>query len=105
MTLHRMKLVTVICEALAHEPLVRLLTECGAHGDTVFSKEGAGAKGGRPGDIAEFGNIQLKAIVPPAVAEALLTRREAGFFPRYAHHLARERRAHAAPGEVLRLFR
>jgi nitrogen regulatory protein PII len=83
MTLHSMKLVTVICEALAREPLVRLLTECGAHGYTVFPVEGAGAKGGRPGDIAEYGNIQLEAIVPPAVAEVLLTRLETDFFPRY----------------------
>lgn len=79
-----MKLVTVICEALAREPLVRLLTECGAHGYTVFSVEGAGAKGGRPGDIAEFGNIQMEAIVPPTVAETVLARLEAEFFPRYA---------------------
>lgn len=84
MTLHPMKRVTVICEALAREPLVRLITECGAHGYTVFTVEGEGAKGGRPGDIAEFGNIQIEAIVPPAVAEALLTRLEVEFFPRYA---------------------
>lgn len=83
MTLHPMKRVTIICETLAKEPLVRLLEECGAHGHTVFNVEGSGAKGGRPGDIAEFGNIQLDAIVPPAVAEAVLARVQAEFFPRY----------------------
>jgi nitrogen regulatory protein PII len=84
MTLHPMKLVTVICEALAREPLTRLLEDVGAHGYTLFPVEGKGAKGGRPGDIVEFANIQLEVIVPTAVAEKLLERLEHEFFPRYA---------------------
>ena len=84
MTLHPMKLVTVVCEALARDALVRLLEQCGAHGYTIFSVEGSGAKGGRPGDIVEFGNIQMEAIVPPEVADNFLTRLQDEFFPRYA---------------------
>jgi nitrogen regulatory protein PII len=84
MILHPMKLVTVICEALAREPLTRLLEDVGAHGYTLFAVEGKGAQGGRPGDIAEFGNIQVEVIVPPAVAEKLLERLQREFFPHYA---------------------
>ena len=79
-----MKLVTIICETLAREPVTRLLDEVGAHGYTLFAVEGKGAQGQRPGDSAEFGNIQLEVIVPPAVAEQLLQRLQAEFFPRFA---------------------
>ena len=84
MNTHPMKLVTIICEALAREPVTRLLDQVGAHGYTLFAVEGKGAQGQRPGDIAEFGNIQLEVIVPPAVAEQLLQRLQAEFFPRFA---------------------
>jgi nitrogen regulatory protein P-II 2 len=84
MDTHPMKLVTVVCEALAREPVQLLLSEVGAHGYTVFQVEGAGAQGERAGDIREFGNIQLEVIVPPAVAEKLLSRLQREFFPRYA---------------------
>ena len=83
MNTHSMKLVTVVCETLARDPIQALLAEVGAHGYTVCAVEGAGAKGERAGDIREFGNIQVEAIVQPAVAERLLSRLEREFFPRY----------------------
>lgn len=79
-----MKLVTIICEALARDAVTRLLSQVGAHGFTVFQVEGTGAKGERTGDIQEFGNIQFEVIVPAAVAEKLLERLQQDFFPRYA---------------------
>jgi len=84
MKLHPMKLVTVVCEALARDALVRLLTEVGAHGYTLFPAEGQGAQGRRTDDIREFSNIQMEVIVPPEVAERLLAQVEAEFIPRYA---------------------
>lgn len=84
MKTHPLKLVTVICEALAGEPLRELLAEVGAHGYTLFTVEGDGSWGRRAGDIEEFANIQLEVIVPPAVAETLLTRLEKEFFPKFA---------------------
>jgi nitrogen regulatory protein P-II 2 len=84
MNTHPMKLVTVVCEALAREPIQALLNEVGAHGFTVFQVEGAGARGQRTGDILEFANIQVEVIVPPEVADKLLTRLEREFFPRMA---------------------
>jgi nitrogen regulatory protein PII len=84
MNLHPMKLVTIVCEALAREPLMALLREVGAHGYTMFTVEGSGAKGPRVADIQEFANIQVEIIVPPAIADQILARLEKDFFPRYA---------------------
>jgi nitrogen regulatory protein PII len=84
MTTHPMKLVTVICEALAREPLERLLEEVGAHGYTLFTVEGRGTQGRRTGEIDAFANIQVEVIAPGAVAAELLARLEQDFFPRYA---------------------
>ena len=84
MNTHPMKLVTVVCEALAREPLEALLLEVGANGYTLFTVEGRGAKGARVADIHEFANIQVEVIVQPGVACELLARLEKEFFPRYA---------------------
>jgi len=84
MNTHSMKLVTIICEALAREPLKKLLTETGAHGYTLFAVEGDGSQGRRSADIQEFANIQLEVIVPAAVAEKLLGRLEKEFFAKFA---------------------
>jgi nitrogen regulatory protein P-II 2 len=84
MNLHPMKPVTIVCEAIAREPLTALLHEVGAHGYTLFTVEGSGAQGQRVADIQEFANIRVEVIVPPAVAGRLLGRLEKDFFPRYA---------------------
>lgn len=84
MTTHPMKRVTIVTEALAREPIKRLLTDIGAHGYTIFAVEGAGAQGERPADIAEFGNIQVEVVLQPAAAGELLQRLHRDFFPRYA---------------------
>ena len=79
-----MKLVTIVCEALAREHLTRLLTEAGALGYTMFSVQGTGAKGSRVADIEEFGNIQIEVIVPAPVAERLLERLNRDILPHFA---------------------
>lgn len=79
-----MKLVTIVCEALAREHLTRLLTEAGALGYTMFSVQGTGAKGSRVADIEEFGNIQIEVIVPAPVAERLLERLREDILPHFA---------------------
>ena len=84
MNSHPMKLVTIIGEALARQPLKKLLTEVGAHGYTLFPVEGNGSQGHRAADIQEFANIQVAVIVPPAVADTLLARLEIEFFPKFA---------------------
>jgi len=84
MNTHHMKLVTIICEAFAREPLKKLLAEAGAHGFTLFAVEGDGSQGCRMADIQEFANIQVEVIVPPAVSEKLLARLETEFFAKFA---------------------
>ena len=79
-----MKLVTVICEALVREPLLRLLSEVGAHGYTLFDVEGDGRQGRRSGEIQEYANIQVEVIVQPEVAEKLLERLQKEFFAKFA---------------------
>ena len=78
-----MKLVTIVCEAYAQEPVTKLLRDVGAHGWTLFSVEGDGSRGQRPADIREFANIQIQVVVQPEVAPALLERLQSEFFPRY----------------------
>lgn len=84
MTLHPMRLVTVICEAVLEERIVEVLRECGAHGHTAFDVRGSGHQGQRNADIAESGNVQIEVIVKPATAEAMLTRLHSEFFQDYA---------------------
>ena len=78
-----MKLVTIVCEAYALEPLKTLLREVGAHGWTHFAVEGAGEGGERAGEMKEFANVQIEVVLQPAAAQALLARLEREFFPHY----------------------
>lgn len=78
-----MKLVTIICEAHAREPVTEMLRELGAQGWTVFAVEGEGAKGHRTAEIPEFSNIQIETVVRPEVAAAIIARLAKDFFPRF----------------------
>ena len=84
MNLHSMKLVTIVCEALARSFVIGLLQEVGAHGYTLFPVEGVGAQGSRVADIEEFANIQIEVVLPSTPALELLTRLERDFFARFA---------------------
>lgn len=84
MNLHPMTLLTVICEAVLEERVVEVLRDCGAHGHTAFDVRGSGHQGERSADLVESGNVQIEAIVRPAVAETALARLQAEFFQDYA---------------------
>lgn len=84
MTMHAMKLVTIVCEALAREPVTRLLREVGAHGYTLFEVEGEGSHGARTAEMDMLANIQIEVVVPATVCERLLESLERDFFPTYA---------------------
>jgi len=83
MNLHPIKLITIVCEAYAQEPVLKLLRDVGAHGWTLFAVEGDGSRGRRPADIREFANIQIEVIVQPDTAQTLLERLERDYFPHY----------------------
>jgi nitrogen regulatory protein P-II 2 len=84
MNTHAMKLLTIVCEAHARGPVTELLRRNGAHGWTLFTVEGEGAKGHRTADIPEFANLQIQVIVRSEVASTLLEKLSREFFPRYA---------------------
>jgi len=84
MKLHSMKLVTIVCEALARSAVTELLKETGAHGYTLFPVEGVGAQGSRVADIEEFANIQIEVVLQTDPALQLLARLEIDFFARFA---------------------
>lgn len=84
MKLYSLKLVTIVCEALARTAMTELLQEIGAHGYTLFPVEGVGAQGSRVADIEEFGNIQIEVVLPPEPTLKLLERLERDFFSRFA---------------------
>lgn len=79
-----MNLLTVICEAVLEQRVVETLRDCGAHGHTAFDVRGSGHQGERSADLAESGNVQIEAVVRPAVAETALARLQADFFQDYA---------------------
>lgn len=79
-----MTLVTIICEALARHAVTRAIQASGAHGYTLFPVEGRGSAGERPGDIQEFGNIQVEVIVPPSAADRLLLSLQTEVMPLFA---------------------
>ena len=83
-TPHPMRLVTIVCEALARDLVLRLAHECGAHGATVSPASGVGATGERPADIEEGANIRVELVVTPATAARILERVEHDLFPRFA---------------------
>ena len=89
MNTHPMKLITIVCEAYALEPMRKLLHEVGAHGCTHFPVEGAGAGGERTGETKEFANVQIEVVLNAEAAGTLLTRIEREMFPLYGM-IARE---------------
>ncbi len=83
MNANPMKLVTIICEAYALEPVKGLLRDVGAHGWTNFTVEGSGARGERTGEMKEYANVQVEVVLQPEAAATLLARLERELFPRY----------------------
>jgi nitrogen regulatory protein P-II 2 len=78
------KLITIVCEALAREPLSELLHNLDVSGFTWFEVQGEGHQGVRFAEMEEFANIQLEVILSPARADRLLEILQKEFFPKYA---------------------
>ena len=66
-------LVTIICETVLQDRLVKLLSGLGASGYTIIPAKGAGSHGKRMGDIAGYNtNIEVKTIVSKEISDQLL---------------------------------
>jgi nitrogen regulatory protein PII len=65
--------VTIICEAVLQDRLIKLLQTLGASGYTIIPAQGAGSHGKRMGDMAGYNtNIEVKTIVTPETSDQLL---------------------------------
>lgn len=66
-------LVTIVCESVLQDRLIKLLTTLGVSGYTIVPVQGAGSHGKRTGDIAGYNtNIEVKTIVTLEVSDQLL---------------------------------
>ena len=66
-------LVTVICEAVLQDRLIKLLQSLNVSGYTIIPAQGAGSHGRRMGDMAGYNtNIEVKTIVSSEVSDRLL---------------------------------
>ena len=66
-------LVTIVCETVLKERLLKLLKTVGVSGYTISPVQGAGGHGKRMGDIAGYNtNIEVKTIVTPEMSDQLL---------------------------------
>lgn len=79
----RLKLVTIVAEAVLEERLVDDLRRLGAKGYTVTDARGEGSRGLRTMDW-EGKNIRLETIVSEEVAERILAHLQEAYFPHYA---------------------
>jgi hypothetical protein len=70
---HQGILVTIVCEAVLQDRLLKLLITLGVSGYTIIPAQGAGSHGKRTGDMAGYNtNIEVKTIVPPELSDRLL---------------------------------
>jgi nitrogen regulatory protein PII len=66
-------LVTIICEAVLQDRLIKLLQTLNVSGYTIIPAQGAGSHGKRMGDMAGYNtNIEVKTIVSPETSDQLL---------------------------------
>ena len=83
MELVRLRLVTIIAEAVLERRLLAALAELGARGYTVGEVHGEGSRGVRAGDW-EGPNLRIETVVSGPVAEAILAHLSDHYFENYA---------------------
>jgi len=79
----RLKLVTIVAEAVLEKRLLEEIRRQGAKGYTLTEARGEGSRGLRTMDW-EGQNIRLEAIVSEGVAERILQVLQERYFPYYA---------------------
>ncbi|BAU66352.1 hypothetical protein STA3757_37560 [Stanieria sp. NIES-3757] len=69
---HQGTVVTIICEAVLQDRLIKLLQTLDVSGYTIIPAQGAGSHGKRMGDMAGYNtNIEVKTIVTPEISDQL----------------------------------
>ncbi len=79
----KVKLITIIAEAVLEERLVRDLRAAGAKGFTRSEVRGEGSRGRRVGDV-EGANVRLESLVSPEAADRILETLNENYFEHYA---------------------
>jgi hypothetical protein len=79
----RLKLVTIIGEALLRDRLVDDIKRLGARGYSVGEVDGEGSRGVRASEW-EGRNVRIEAVVSAPVADAILEHLNARYFPSFA---------------------
>lgn len=70
---HQGTVVTIICETVLQDRLIKLLQTLDVSGYTIIPAQGAGSHGKRMGDIAGYNtNIEVKTLVTPEISDQLL---------------------------------
>mgnify|MGYP001245956934 CR=1 FL=1 len=77
------KLLVVIAEAVLEDRLISLLRQAGARGYTVSDVRGEGSRGLRVNEL-DGKSVRIETLVSPEVAERVLERLAAEYFPRFA---------------------
>ena len=83
MELTRVKLVTIIAEAVLEESLVTNLKQLGAKGYTIMDSRGEGSRGMRAAEIPGQ-NIRIETLVSPEAANRILEYVASHYFKNFA---------------------
>lgn len=83
MEMTRVKLVTIIAEAVLEDRLVRDIRRLGARGFTRSEVHGEGSRGRRVGDV-EGANVRLECLVSAEAADRIVTALSEHYFENYA---------------------
>lgn len=79
----RLRLVTIVSEAILEERLVREVLALGATGYTTSRAHGTGSRGTRASEI-EGGNVRIEAVVNAATERRIFAHLARDYFPRFA---------------------
>lgn len=79
----RVRLVTIVAEAVLAPSIVALLKETGVSGYTLVDARGEGSRGRRTGEIPGD-NVRVETLVAAETADALLSQLEQRWFADYA---------------------
>ncbi len=83
MEMQTLPLLTIIGEAVLRERLINEIMRAGAKGYTISAAEGEGPRHIRSGDLPGE-NVRIETITTPKIADELLARLAADYFPHYA---------------------
>lgn len=83
MQMTRLKLVTIIAEAILEERLLRELRQLGARGYTIAEARGEGTRGLHAIDW-EGQNVRIETLVSPEAAERIMEHVAQHYFADYA---------------------